>query len=79
MEELGNFLGDMFKNFPIFTIIFVLVVVYTFWYATGGVERGQARREAGEAGLFVKVKGVPQTNEANEMFGSFPYGSSTAP
>lgn len=72
MNELGTFIGDMFKNFPKFTIFAFFMIMYGIWYSTGGVERGEARRAAGDTGLFVQVQGVPEQYGENEVFGSIP-------
>lgn len=72
MNELGAFIGDMFKNFPKFTILAIFIIVYALWRSTGGVERGESRRAAGEDGLFVEVTGVPEQYGENEVFGSIP-------
>jgi|GEM_PF-6670248 len=72
MNELGEFFGDMFKNFPKFTIFFIFMMIYGLWYSTGGVERGEARRASGQDGLFIQVRGVPDQFEQDEFFGAVP-------
>ena len=55
-----NLLEDMFKNFPVFTVILIMVFIYLLWYSTGGVERGEERRAAAETSL------VPQFQMGTE-------------
>ena len=68
----SNIFGAMFKNFPVVTIIICLFLVYGFWKAGGGVERGEARREAEQTGIFVEVTGVPDSFGNQELFSSVP-------
>ena len=65
-----NFIGMMFSSFPIFTIIMMMVIVYVVWRSTGGIERGEARRAAGDSGVFLQVTGVPEQFGSEELFGS---------
>lgn len=60
---------SMFKNFPIFTMLSCCVLLYLFWYATGGVERGEQRRAEGESGIFIEVEGIPSSFGNKELFG----------
>lgn len=69
---LASFVGDMFKHFPKFTIVACILIIYSLWRATGGVERGEQRRAAGEEGLFLRVGGVPEAFEEEELFGVIP-------
>jgi len=68
-------MDELFKQFPIFSLFVIIGFVYVFWYATGGVERGEARREAGDPNLFVQVDGVPTAFDEGEVFGVFGDGS----
>ena len=65
-----NLFQDMFKSFPVFTIIMISVLVYMLWVSTGGIERGEDRRANGEDSLFVEVTGVPSAFENQELFGT---------
>ena len=68
----SNIFGAMFKNFPVATIIICLFLVYGIWKAGGGGERGEARREAEQTGIFVEVTGVPDSFGNQELFSSVP-------
>ena len=56
----------------LFKIISIFVLVYTLWYLSGGVERGERRHAREEASYFVGVgvqqeagfESVPQNNDA---------------
>lgn len=72
MADGSNPVGDMFSTFPIFFIILTIVAVYIFWRETGGIERGEARRAAGQNGLFIEVKNVPDSYGNQELFGAVP-------
>jgi len=72
MKEFGDFMGDMFKHFPKFTIFFIFLVIYGLWRSGGGIERGEARRIAGDNGVFLQVQGVPESYGEDELFGSVP-------
>ena len=71
MDGIGTFIGDLFKHFPVAAFVILIGIIYTLWYATGGVERGEERRREGASGLFIEVTGVPSQYESEEVFGSW--------
>lgn len=50
-----NVLIDSFKMFPVLTIIFILIFIYIIWRGTGGIERGEERREIGQTGILLEI------------------------
>ena len=67
----SNLFADMFKAFPIASVIFCLIGVYVIWRSTGGIERGEERRALGQESVFVEVLGVPEAYENQEFFSAF--------
>lgn len=55
----GNVIGDVFKAFPVASVIFLIIFVYVFWRTTGGVERGIERHAEGKDSIFVEVHNLP--------------------
>ena len=71
----SNLLGDMFKSFPITTIIILIVLVYVLWRSTGGVERGIERHAEGKDSIFLEVQYLPGQG-GQTFFGQVPSKSS---
>lgn len=71
MDAIGEFFGGLIKHFPLVGPLIIFLLFYWLWYATGGVERGEARRAAGDSSATVEVVGVPEAFGNKELFGSF--------
>jgi hypothetical protein len=64
-----NIIAEVFKSFPVATTILLIIFVYTFWLATGGVERGIERRIEGKDSIFIQVNSLPG-EEGRTFFGN---------